>query len=229
MVEADLAVSAPFSEVLAHAGFATTVARNATAAIASAEDTSPSLVLLELVLAGVNGHEVREQLRTIADVPIVMLTATRADADRDAWHGHDGGADDYVVKPIDDLEAVALIRATLRRAATAERALRAIVHVGPIEVDLAEQRARLAGEELALAPKELELLARLARDAGEVVTRADLMSDVWSAGWFGSTKTLDVHIGWLRRKLGDDPNSPRFIETVRGVGFRFSAAEVEEP
>ena len=224
MVEGDTAISDPFAEVLAHAGFDATVVCTAAAALASAEDARPSLVLLELVLAGAEGHEVREQLRAIADIPIVMLTATRAEADQDAWHGNDGGADDYVVKPIDDLEAVALIRATLRRASDAAQALRAIVHVGPIEVDIAKRCARLAGEELALAPKELELLARLARDAGEVVTRADLMSDVWSAGWFGSTKTLDVHIGWLRRKLGEDPRHPRFIETVRGVGFRLASA-----
>ena len=89
--------------------------------------------------------------------------------------------------------------------------------------------ARLGGEELELSRKEFDLLAELMRNAGRVVSREDLMSKVWDVNWFGSTKTLDVHIGWLRRKLGDDPGDPRYIETVRGVGFRFAAPEVEEP
>jgi DNA-binding response OmpR family regulator len=224
MVEEDAAISVPFSEALGSAGFATTIAATALEALAFAHHAPPDLVLLELVLAGTDGHEMREQLRELAHAPIVMLTATQAEADHDAWHGNDGGADDYVVKPIHDDDAITLIRAALRRADRAAEALGAIVHVGPIEVDVRLRRARLEGVELPLAPKELELLARLARDAGEVVTRDELMNDVWSAGWFGSTKTLDVHISWLRRKLGDDPGHPRFIETVRGVGFRLGHA-----
>jgi two-component system, OmpR family, response regulator RegX3 len=100
-----------------------------------------------------------------------------------------------------------------------------VLLVGPLELDAAARRAWLDGEELQLARKEMDLLVRLMRDAGRVVTREDLMTDVWDVNWFGSTKTLDVHVGWLRRKLGDDPATPRFIHTVRGVGFRFASDE----
>jgi two-component system, OmpR family, response regulator RegX3 len=101
--------------------------------------------------------------------------------------------------------------------------------VHDLEVDLGARRARLAGTELELSRKEFDLLAELIRNAGRVVTREDLMNRVWDENWFGSTKTLDVHMGWLRRKLGDDAADPRFIHTVRGVGFRFSAPEEENP
>jgi DNA-binding response OmpR family regulator len=103
------------------------------------------------------------------------------------------------------------------------------IQVGEVELDPAARIATLAGAELDLSRKEFDLLAELMRHAGHVVKREDLMSRVWDVNWFGSTKTLDVHIGWLRRKLGDDPNTPTYIETVRGVGFRFAAPEDEEP
>ena len=104
-----------------------------------------------------------------------------------------------------------------------------MISIGELEVDPAARIARLARRGARARRKEFDLLAELMRNAGQVVKREDLMSRVWDVNWFGSTKTLDVHIGWLRRKLGDDPSNPRFIETVRGVGFRFAAPEVEEP
>jgi DNA-binding response OmpR family regulator len=105
----------------------------------------------------------------------------------------------------------------------------AALRVGPLEIDVGARRARLGDKPLTLARKEFDLLARLARDAGHVVTREALMTDVWDTTWFGSTKTLDVHIGWVRRKLGDDCAHPRFIHTVRGIGFRFASDEELRP
>ncbi len=157
-----------------------------------------------------------------------MLTARGTETDRIV--GLELGADDYVVKPFSGEEVIARIRAILRRA-DRDRAgdgPGSPVDVGPLHVDPAARRATLDDDELDLSRKEFDLLARLIREAGRVVTREDLMADVWDENWFGSTKTLDVHVGWLRRKLGDDPADPRFIHTVRGVGFRFSAAEEVE-
>jgi DNA-binding response OmpR family regulator len=142
------------------------------------------------------------------------------------------GADDYVVKPFSAREVISRIRAVLRRSGSRDGAGGSAgekpIRIDELELDPAARTARLAGEELDLSRKEFDLLAELMRNAGRVVKREDLMAKVWDVNWFGSTKTLDVHIGWLRRKLGDDHSAPRYIETVRGVGFRFAAPEVEE-
>jgi DNA-binding response OmpR family regulator len=155
-----------------------------------------------------------------------MLTARGTEADRIV--GLEIGADDYVVKPFSGAEVIARIRAILRRATPApgaEEEPPGPVSVGELEVDAASRRAHLAGAELQLSRKEFDLLTELIRHAGRVVTREQLMDRVWDENWFGSTKTLDVHIRWLRQKLGDDPADPRYLHTVRGVGFRFTAPE----
>jgi DNA-binding response OmpR family regulator len=161
-----------------------------------------------------------------------MLTARGTEADRIV--GLELGADDYVVKPFSGAEVIARIRAILRRtgragAGSSDDPPAEPVSVGDLQVDFAARRARLGGEELSLARKEFDLLAELVRHAGRVVTREDLMARVWDENWFGSTKTLDVHIRWLRQKLGDDPSTPRYLHTVRGVGFRFTAPEEWAP
>ncbi len=184
--------------------------------------------MLDLALPDGDGRDVCRELRRRSDVPIVMLTARGTEMDKIV--GLELGADDYVVKPFSAAEVISRIRAVLRRSARARcRAPSEPVRVGELELDPAARIARLRGAELDLSRKEFDLLAELMRHAGHVVKREDLMSKVWDVNWFGSTKTLDVHIGWLRRKLGDDPNRPTYIETVRGVGFRFAAPEVEEP
>jgi DNA-binding response OmpR family regulator len=157
-----------------------------------------------------------------------MLTARGTEMDKIV--GLELGADDYVVKPFSAAEVISRIRAVLRRSAPRENgAVAKPVQVGEVELDPAARIARFRREELELSRKEFDLLAALMRSAGRVVTREDLMSDVWDTNWFGSTKTLDVHIGWLRRKLDDDPADPTYIETVRGVGFRFAAPADEDP
>ena len=183
-------------------------------------------MLLDLTLPDGDGRDVCRALRRRSDVPILMLTARGTETDRIV--GLELGADDYVVKPFSGAEVIARIRAVLRRSAgRARRPPRPAqaVTVGELEVDPGSRRARLAGEELQLSRKEFDLLAELIGHAGRVVTREDLMARVWDENWFGSTKTLDVHIRWLRQKLGESPDAPRYLHTVRGVGFRFTAPE----
>jgi two-component system, OmpR family, response regulator RegX3 len=227
VVEDEDSISEPFAEALRRAGFEPLVTRTAAGALELAVAFEPDLVMLDLNLPDGDGRDVCRELRRQSDVPIVMLTARGTEMDKIV--GLELGADDYVVKPFSAREVISRIRAVLRRSDSRnggepEKPL----HVGELELDPAARTARLAGEELDLSRKEFDLLAELMRNAGRVVKREDLMSKVWDVNWFGSTKTLDVHVGWLRRKLGDDPNDPRYIETVRGVGFRFAAPEVSE-
>jgi DNA-binding response OmpR family regulator len=151
-----------------------------------------------------------------------MITASGTVTDRIV--GLELGADDYVVKPFAVAEVVARIRAVLRRGRP-DRAEPGELSVADLRIDLSARRAWRGAQELSLTRKEFDLLARLARAPGQVVARESLMSDVWDMNWFGSTKTLDVHIAWLRRKLGDDPAAPTYIHTVRGVGFRLGDSE----
>jgi DNA-binding response OmpR family regulator len=154
------------------------------------------------------------------------VTARGDEADRVV--GLELGADDYVVKPFSARELVARIRAVLRRTeAVAEPAGDEVVRVGPLVVDAARRVASVGGEALELSRKEFEILELLAREAGRVVTRERMLEEVWDTTWFGSTKTLDVHVSALRRKLGDDPARPRYIHTVRGVGFRLAGGDEE--
>ena len=171
-----------------------------------------------------DGRDVCRRLRRDSDVPIIIVTASGTVTDRVV--GLELGADDYVVKPFAVGEVIARIRAVLRRgrASGAETLV-----VQSLRIDLGARRAWLLDRELELTRKEFDLLARFAREPDRVVTRESLMSDVWDMNWFGSTKTLDVHIAWLRRKLGDDPAAPTYIHTVRGVGFRLAASKEHKP
>ena len=188
-------------------------------------------MMLDLALPDGDGRDVCRELRRRSDVPIVMLTARGTEMDKIV--GLELGADDYVVKPFSAAEVISRIRAVLRRSGPRENGAEAEAEAGRGSASSSSTRRRgspaSAASELELSRKEFDLLAELMRNAGRVVTREDLMSEVWDTNWFGSTKTLDVHIGWLRRKLGDDPADPTYIETVRGVGFRFAAPEDEGP
>jgi DNA-binding response OmpR family regulator len=222
VVEDEASISEPFAEALRRAGFEALVTASAATALRLAEQSEPDLVMLDLALPDGDGRDVCRELRRRSDVPIVMLTARGTETDKIV--GLELGADDYVVKPFSAAEVISRIRAVLRRSRRSDEGTgSSAIRIGELELDPAARIARLAGEELDLSRKEFDLLAELMRHAGHVVKREDLMSRIWDVNWFGSTKTLDVHIGWLRRKLGDDPNDPIFIETVRGVGFRFAA------
>jgi two-component system, OmpR family, response regulator RegX3 len=171
------------------------------------------LVLLDLRLPDIDGLDVCRQLRERSRTPIIVLTARGEEADRVV--GLELGADDYVVKPYGLRELIARIRAVTRRAASLG-ANGGSLRAGDLEVDERSRRATLGGRELELTPKEFELLAALARDPGAAVSRQRLLAEVWQTSWYGSSKTIDVHVAALRKKLGD----PGWIETVRGVGFR---------
>ena len=231
VVEDEESISQPFAEALRRAGFEALVTGTAAGALALADSEGPDLVMLDLALPDGDGRDVCRELRRRSSVPIVMLTARGTEMDKIV--GLELGADDYVVKPFSAAEVISRIRAVLRRSAPRDNGSRAelakAVGVGAVEVDPAARIARFGGEELELSRKEFDLLTMLIRNAGRVVTREDLMAEVWDTNWFGSTKTLDVHIGWLRRKLEDDPTDPTYIETVRGVGFRFAAPEDGAP
>jgi DNA-binding response OmpR family regulator len=223
-VEDERSIAEPFAQALERNGFAPTIAGGAREALRLAGEIEPDVVLLDLTLPDGDGRDVCRELRKGSNVPIIMLTARGTVTDRVV--GLEMGADDYVVKPFAVGEVISRIRAVLRRARTAQATAAAVpdvLEVGELRLDLGSRRTWRAGEELALTRKEFDLLARLVRDAGRVVSRETLMSDVWDENWFGSTKTLDVHIAGLRRKLGEEPSRPRYIETVRGVGFRCGA------
>jgi two-component system, OmpR family, response regulator RegX3 len=177
------------------------------------EASPPDLVLLDLRLPDIDGLDVCRRLRERSRVPIIVVTARGEEADRVV--GLELGADDYVVKPYGLRELIARIRAVGRRTA-ALVSNGEILRVGGLEVDERARRASLDGGELELTPKEFELLAALARDPGAAVSRQRLLAEVWHTTWYGSSKTIDVHVAALRRKLGD----PGWIETLRGVGFR---------
>ncbi|MCW3016431.1 MAG: response regulator transcription factor [Solirubrobacterales bacterium] len=226
LVEDELSIAEPFSGALMREGFAPVLAGTAADAIRRFEESAPDVVILDVGLPDGDGRDVCRELRRRSTVPIIMLTARGTETDRIV--GLELGADDYVVKPFSSGEVIARIRAILRRVTPIAAADGAGVDrqvFGDLVIAPGSRRVRLRGEDLPLSRKEFDLLACLARDAGRVVRREELMSEVWDENWFGSTKTLDVHIGWLRRKLGDDPAAPRYIHTVRGVGFRFAEPE----
>jgi two-component system, OmpR family, response regulator RegX3 len=224
LVEDEESITAPLSEALSREGFVPVIAGTAAEALELASSRSPDLVLLDLMLPDGSGLDVCRELRSRSAVPIIMVTARGEEMDRVV--GLEVGADDYVVKPFSAREVVARIRAVLRRTAAAPATAAAeVVELGDLRVDAARRAASLAGEPLELSRKEFDLLRLLVESAGTVVTRERLIDEVWDTNWFGSTKTLDVHVSALRKKLGDDPNMPRFIHTVRGVGFRFAGAD----
>jgi DNA-binding response OmpR family regulator len=223
VVEDEESISGPFAEALRRAGFEPLVTGTAAGALQLAADAEPDLVMLDLALPDGDGRDVCRELRRRSDVPIVMLTARGTEMDKVV--GLELGADDYVVKPFSAREVISRIRAVLRRSAGRDERPIEPIQVAELELDPAARIARLRNEPLELSRKEFDLLAELMRHAGHVVPREDLMAKVWDVNWFGSTKTLDVHIGWLRRKLDDDPGDPTYIETVRGVGFRFASPE----
>jgi DNA-binding response OmpR family regulator len=232
LVEDEASIAEPFAKLLRREGFEPVLAATAADALDLARSAEPDLVLLDLMLPDGDGRDVCRTIRAESAIPVIMVTARGTETDKVV--GLEIGADDYVVKPFSGAEVIARIRAVLRRSPphsgdspAPPRQQPPLTH-GGLTIDLAARRVTLDGEDVELSRKEFDLLSELARHAGRVVRREDLMARVWDENWFGSTKTLDVHIGWLRRKLADDPADPRFIHTVRGVGFRFATRDEEQ-
>lgn len=219
LAEDDPAIAEPLARALRREGYEVEVCADGRAALQGGKN-DPDLVVLDLGLPYIDGLEVCRRMRGEGKTfPVLILTA-RAD-EVDTVVGLDAGADDYVTKPFRLAELLARVRAMLRRSpAEGDAESRESVRL-----DTEARRAFFEGEELQLTAKEFDLLRVLIREQGKVVTREQLMREIWETAWFGSTKTLDMHMSVLRRKLGDDASQPRFITTVRGVGFRFEPTE----
>lgn len=215
LVEDDPGISEPLARALRREGYEVDVREDGYAALEAARD-NPDLVVLDLGLPHLDGLEVCRRLRADGrTVPVLILTARAEEVDTVV--GLDAGADDYVNKPFRMAELLARMRALLRRTPDGAQP----PEDADVRIDAEGRRVWFHGEELVLTAKEFDLLRVLLRERGRVVTREQLMREVWDTEWFGSTKTLDMHISVLRRKLGDDVTQPRHISTVRGMGFRF--------
>jgi DNA-binding response OmpR family regulator len=221
VVEDDERIRTALIRALRERGHAVSSAGTALAGLRQAVEERPDLVVLDLGLPDLDGHELLRMLRAVSAVPVVVATAR--DDDDSVVRALNSGADDYVLKPFRADQLEARIRAVLRRAAGSADPASAPMTVGPLTVEPRSRRVTYAGRPVELSPKEFDLLAYLAARAGAVVTRRELLSEVWQLPYGGSDKTVDVHLSWLRRKLGED--GARLLQTVRGVGVRLAEPE----
>ncbi len=219
VVEDEESLSDPLSYLLTREGFEVSVAADGHSALDEFDRNGADLVLLDLMLPGLPGNEVCRQLRTRSSVPVIMLTAK--DSEIDKVVGLEIGADDYVTKPYSSRELVARVRAVLRRRGEPEDLLPGTVEAGPVRMDVERHVVSVSGASVPMPLKEFELLEMLLRNAGRVLTRGQLIDRVWGADYVGDTKTLDVHVKRLRAKIEPDPKDPRYLVTVRGLGYKF--------
>ncbi|MEX1173838.1 MAG: response regulator transcription factor [Chloroflexota bacterium] len=221
VVEDEPTLRETLADALEADGFRVVVAADGREALTQFRGEHPDLVLLDLMLPELSGTEVMRIIRAESGVPIVMLTAKDSEVDKIV--GLELGADDYVTKPFSLRELSARIRALFRRseATTTAGAAPTIVDLGPVQADLAGHRLLRDGRALPVKPKAFELLAFLIRHPGQVFTRDQLLEKVWGYDYAGETRTVDVHVHWLRSQIEDDPGQPVFIHTVRGVGYVF--------
>lgn len=229
LVEDEASIAVPLSFLLSEQGFKVKTAADGREALAEFERRTPDLVLLDVMLpspAGtppLSGIDVCQRIRATSDVPIIMLTAKGSEVDKVL--GLEVGADDYVTKPYSSRELLARIKSVTRRSRRADAGLglpeEEHLAVGPIELDLARHEVTVDGAPVELPLKEFQLLAALMRNAGRVMTRGQLLAEVWGADFFGDERTLDVHIKRLRSRISSDGAQRKLISTVRGVGYRF--------
>ena len=219
VVEDEASFSEALSYVLGKEGFEVVLADTGDGAIAAFDKGGADLVLLDLMLPGLSGTEVCKQLRSRSAVPIIMLTAKDTEVDKVV--GLELGADDYVTKPYSKAELVARIRAVLRRQGDVSNPQEGVITAGPVRIDVERHQVNINNELISLPLKEFELLEFLVRNSGRVLTRAQLIDRVWGSDYFGDTKTLDVHVKRLRAKIESDPANPVYIQTIRGLGYKF--------
>ncbi|WP_338749965.1 response regulator transcription factor [Janibacter alittae] len=219
VVEDEVSFSDPLSYLLEKEGYEVAVAENGPDAISAFESDGADLVLLDLMLPGLSGIDVCRTIRQRSNVPVIMLTAK--DGEIDKVVGLEIGADDYVTKPYSSRELLARIKAVLRRRAEPDELLPSTLEGGPVRMDVERHVVAVHGEQVQLPLKEFELLEMLLRNAGRVLTRAQLIDRVWGSDYVGDTKTLDVHVKRLRAKVEPDPAKPVHIVTVRGLGYKF--------
>jgi two-component system response regulator RegX3 len=219
VVEDEESFSDALSYMLRKEGFEVAIAATGPDAIETFERNGADLVLLDLMLPGLPGTEVCRELRARSNVPVIMLTAKDSEVDKVV--GLELGADDYVTKPFSSRELVARIRAVLRRQGDVEELAPPTLEAGPVRMDVERHIVSVSGHSVQLPLKEFELLEVLLRNAGRVLTRMQLIDRVWGADYVGDTKTLDVHVKRLRAKIEPSPSAPRYIVTVRGLGYKF--------
>ena len=225
VVEDDEAIRMAIQRGLRERGFAVATVATGLAGLEHVLREAPEVVLLDLGLPDVDGLTLISMIRTASRVPIIVITAQ--DDDPTMVRALDSGADDYVVKPFGTEQVAARIRAVLRRGGRASSD--SAVRVGDLVVDERTRTATLAGDPLDLARKEFDVLLLLASRAGEVVTKRELLTEVWQQPYGGSDRTVDVHLSWLRRKLGESAAEPRYLISVRGVGVRLVDPQDEAP
>lgn len=219
IIEDDPAIRAAVAKTLAQVPHVTTSAGTAMEGLRTVLDHRPDAVLLDLGLPDLEGSALLAMIRAVSKVPVIVISAR--DDDRDIAALLDAGADDYLVKPFSPRQLQARVGAVLRRAGPDDHAEPLVV--GALRIDIAGRSASLGGEPLDLSPKEFDLLTYLAEHVGEVVTKRMLAVEVWSQPYGGSDKTIDVHLHWLRRKLGETAGEPRYLHRVRGVGVKLVA------
>lgn len=223
LVDDEEMITGPLVRALTQVGFQVWIAGNGRDGLALAREKQPDVVVLDIMMPQMDGWEVCRVLRRESTVPILMLTALGDEVDRIL--GLELGADDYLTKPFSTRELIARLKALLRRVELdrQEPTAAAELVVGNLRLELNTRRAFKGDQELSLRQKEYELLTLLLSRPGDVISRAEFFDRVWGTDWLGDTRTLDVHIRWLREKIEDDPGRPRLIQTVRGVGYRFAA------
>ncbi|MFF5076978.1 response regulator transcription factor [Actinoplanes sp. NPDC000266] len=218
LIEDDPAIRSTLLRALRERGHAVAASPTAMEGLQAALADRPDLIVLDLGLPDLDGRELLRMLRAISQVPVIVATAR--DEEREMVRLLDAGADDYVVKPFTAAQLDARVRAVLRRFSPAETP--SVLAVGGLRIDPAARVVTLDGATVELTPREFELLHHLAQRAGQVVTKRELLTEVWQVPYGGADKTVDVHLSWLRRKLGETAQEPRYLHTVRGVGVKLS-------
>ncbi len=219
VVEDEESFSDALSYMLRREGYEVEVADTGPAALTTFDRTGADLVLLDLMLPGLSGTEVCRELRNRSKVPIIMVTARDTEVDKVV--GLELGADDYVTKPFSSRELIARVRAVLRRGGEPEEMITSTVEAGPVRMDVERHVVSVDGHQVSMPLKEFDLLELLLRNAGRVLTRGQLIDRVWGSDYVGDTKTLDVHVKRLRAKIEPDPGNPKYLVTVRGLGYKF--------
>jgi len=222
IVEDEESFADPLAFLLRKEGFTTAIATDGPQALEEFDRNGADIVLLDLMLPGMSGTDVCKKLRQRTSVPVIMVTAR--DSEIDKVVGLELGADDYVTKPYSARELVARIRAVLRRGGESkDNDSSSVLTAGPVRMDVERHVVTVDGEEVSLPLKEFDLLEYLMRNVGRVLTRGQLIDRVWGADYVGDTKTLDVHVKRLRSKIEPDPGAPRYLVTVRGLGYKLEA------
>ncbi len=222
VVEDEESISDPLSFLLGREGYEVVLAETGPDALTQFDRGGVDLVLLDLMLPGLSGVDVCRELRTKSTVPVIMLTAKDSEVDKVV--GLEIGADDYVTKPYSSRELLARIKAVLRRhQQEPEEITTGPLTCGPVSMDVDRHTVSVDGERISLPLKEFELLEMLLRNSGRVLTRGQLIDRVWGSDYVGDTKTLDVHVKRLRKKIEPDPGKPQYIVTVRGLGYKLDA------